>query len=66
MYSKQMCRSTAGNISTVRHGKYEGHLTYVSYMLAILLPQSMSGAALLTSCFWSMLVSTTMSFVSLC
>jgi len=33
----------------------ETYLTYVSYMLAVILPQK---AALLTSCLWSLLVGT--------
>jgi len=43
----------------MRHDKCETHLTYVSYMLAVILPQSMSGAALLTRRLWSVLVGTT-------
>ncbi len=34
--------------STMRHDEYETPLTYVSYMLTVILPQTMSAAALLT------------------
>ncbi len=32
----------------MRHNEYETHLTYVSYMLTVILPETMSAAALLT------------------
>jgi len=47
----------------MRHDEYETHLTYVSYMLTVILPQTMSAAALLTRQLRSVLGSPVIIFV---